>query len=709
MESTECGSVCLSIILAYFGHKLSPDEVREACGVSRDGSKASYILRAARTYKLIAHGYNIQNLRGLDACPWPCIVHWNFDHFVVFEGRRGHSFYINDPAYGRRRVDRDEFDKAFTGVALTLIPDKGFQKKRQKSPLLLFFRYALKGGLLALFAAVLLGILQILPSLAIAGATKGFIDYVFLKSLYHWTPPLAIVVIIAVSSHMILMFVQQRLLMRLHVHFKINLASKIIHRLFYLPLTFFDQRLSGDVLYRFASLQNLSDLLSLGVMGAFINLISFCFFAIILYAISPILFNIVCVFIALRILVFAYYKNRMAEKNTLYIQDTGRLSGIEMNGLQSIEMLKANNLENVFFKNWAANHDETLNKFKATLLIDQRYSLLLSLFATLMPLALLYKGSLLVMEGGIVGYTGISIGTLIAFMTLANGLDQPLMTLLEFSGSLEKIKASISRLHDILLYKIDDTMINAHSSVVLSLRKEIIFNNITFGYSTYDPPLFENMSFRIAKGKTTAIVGASGSGKSTLSKLLCGLYTPKSGQIYWDRIPIAALSPHDRSKLIALVDQDIFFFEGTVRDNLSSWNHDVRDDDLLKALKDVGLYDDLLGRGLLNAVVAENGANFSGGQRQRLEIARAFAAHPDIFILDEATSALDSLSEKKVFDMLSEKNATLLIIAHRLSTIQNADIIYVLDKGQIVQSGRHHDLLNQPGLYRTLFEREALS
>lgn len=714
MEATECGSICLSIILSHFGHNLSTDEVRETCGVSRDGSKASYILRGARAYNLIGHGYQIPALEGLDECPKPCIIHWNFDHFVVFEGRRGNTFYINDPAYGRRKIPLREFDHSFTGIALTFERGPGFVKKRGKNGVALFLRYGMKGSFFALIAAILMGTLLILPNLAVAGATKGFIDFVFLQSLYHWTPPLAVVIIGAIAFQMMVMLAQQRLMLRLQVHLKLSLASKVIQRLFYLPLSFFDQRFSGDILYRFSSLQQLTDLFSVGFMSAFVNFISFLAFFWILWVISPPLLGIVTFFIILRTIIFFLFRRPLSEKSFAYIQDSGRLSGIEMNALQSMEMLKANRLEDAFFRNWAATHDDVLSKYASSLLTEQRYSVFLSLFAGLMPLFLLYKGSMLVMANV------MSIGTLMAFSSLSSALDTPLMTLLEFLSSMERIKATITRLHDILLHQSEEgttaTIKQAAThSALPSLQTEIIFRDISFSYGRFDPPLFDNFNFTLPKGKMTALVGASGSGKSTISKLLCGLYEPKNGSIIWDQTPLCSIPASILSQQIALVDQDIFFFEGTVRDNLTTWNQSITEDEMIDALIKVDLYDTLVGRGLLNAPILENGMNLSGGQRQRLDIARALLTKPSVFILDEGTSALDIQSERHIFQTLCDpsltqmQSTTLLIIAHRLSTLQHAHYIHVIDQGKIVESGNHTELMAQNGLYKSLFEHEAMA
>jgi NHLM bacteriocin system ABC transporter peptidase/ATP-binding protein len=705
MEATECGSVCLSIILSYYGHNLLPEEARSVCGVSRDGSKASYILRGARHYNMDAHGYSVKDLKALDQCPWPCIIHWGFEHFVVFEGRRGQFFYINDPAVGRRRLSQEEFSQYFTGVVLTFVPKKGFVKKRQKSPLTTFFSYAFRGGLIGLGAAVILGILQILPSLIIAGSSKVFIDYILIKSMHQWLPPLMSVIGVAVLCQIFLILIHKRLLARLQLHFQLSLASKVIHHLFYLPLSFFDQRFAGDILFRLSSIQRLSNLVSLDIMGAFINIISIALFSFLLYVISPPLLGIILLFLFLRFLAILLFRQSIRDRNAAFIQESSKVSGIEVNGLASLEMLKANNLESTFFRNWSSQHDEALNAFQKMTLVDQQKNLILSFLTGLMTLFLLYQGTHLVMAGE------ITVGTLMAFLALTHFLDDPLLTLLNFTSDLEKIKASIYRLHDILLYHPSSSskFIGDDSQKKIDIHRlnfGITLKDISFGYAPLDPPLFHSLNMVIPKEKVCAVVGASGAGKSTISKLVCGLYPPTGGEIFWDNTPLSTLTDIQRSKLISLVDQDIFFFEGTVRDNLTSWNPHKEDAHLLQILHHVGLYDDLLGRGLLEAPVAENGTNFSGGQRQRLEIARALAGQPELLILDEATSALDALSEKQIFEALGKTSLTLLIIAHRLSTIRQADIIYVIHEGKVVQCGQHSDLMTQKGPYHDLVMME---
>lgn len=711
MEATECGSICFSIILAHYGYELTAEEARSTCGVSRDGSKASHIVRAARQFHMSAKGYSVQDLSALDSCPWPAIIHWNFDHFVVFEGREDNYFYINDPISGRRRVDFDEFNKNFTGIILVLTPTEEFVRKKQKNLLLKFLSLSLHGGVSGIFAAFFLSILQVLPSLVIAFSGKVFIDYILVKNMPHWLIQLTLILAVCVILQSVLMALHQRLLVRLGMHFKLSLESLIVHKLFYLPLRFFDQRFNGDILYRLSAAEELSNLMSLEIMGALSNIFGVLIFTIVLSQLSPQMFLIMLIFIALRIIVFYTYRNNIRETNIHYQQQFGRVSGVEMNGLDLMDTLKANNLEHVFFKNWAANHDTLLNKHQRVLLVDQRTNIWLISIAGLMTLALLYRGTYLVMG------EEITIGTLMAFIVLSTYLDNPIMTLLNFSSKIEKIKASIQRFNDILLH---DSEKNIERSLTISdpgtpddkmelppLNNQITLKEVTFGYAPLDPPIFEKLDLIIPQGKTTAIVGVSGSGKSTISKIICGLYPISEGEIFWDTIPIQDLTVEQRNRRISLVDQDIYLFDGTVRDNLTSWDKNIDDETLIESLKIVGLYNEFLPRGLLNSRVGENGTNLSGGQRQRLEIARAAIRKADLLILDEATSSLDVPNETHIFDTLSKLNITTLIIAHRLSTIQNSDHIYVISKGKVNQSGNPRELVEQPGIYKDLMELES--
>jgi ATP-binding cassette subfamily C protein len=407
------------------------------------------------------------------------------------------------------------------------------------------------------------------------------------------------------------------------------------------------------------------------------------------------------------------------------IQEASTLNGIEMNALSSMEMLKSNHFEGIFFKNWASHHDDLQNRTQKNALVNQNFSLIITFLTGLMSLCLLYSGVHLVLSGV------MTIGTLMAFTSLIHYVDDPLVTLLSFFGNLEKIKADIYRLHDILFYgasikKNDNTSKNAkqlietiveNQPLIGITRKQIqhvieegiVFHDVSFGYAPLDPPLLLKTNLVIQKGKTTALVGMSGSGKSTISKILCGLYSPSSGIILWNGSPLANEDASLPNQKLSLVDQDIFLFEGRVRDNLTLWRDDIPEEILLKAIQDVGLFNDLLPRGLLDAYVEENGMNFSGGQRQRLEIARALVSQPDLLILDEATSALDTISEEAILNALKDSKRTILVIAHRLSTIKNADIIYVLDQGRVVQCGGHEKLVQMPGLYHQLVTIEEAS
>lgn len=707
MEATECGSICFSIVLAHYGHELTAEEARSACGVSRDGSKASHIIRAARQFNMKASGYSLKDLAGLDKCDLPAIIHWNFDHFVVYEGRIGKYFYINDPATGRRRVDFKEFNQNFTGVILILTPTKQFQKKQQESALGNFLSLSLKRGVSGILAAFFLSILQILPTLLIAFSSKVFIDYILVKNMSYWLIPLTLILAGCVILQSTLLSFQQRLLVRLSLHFKLTLESLIIHKLFHLPLRFFDQRFSGDILYRLSSAEELSSLLSLEIMGALSNIFGMIIFTIILMQLSLPLFLVMLIFIALRIFAFYFSRESIRESNIHFQQQFGKVSGIAMNGLDMIDTLKANNLENIFFKNWAANHDVLLNKHQRVALIDQRTSITLMTLAGLMSVGLMFKGTYLVMG------EQLTIGTLMAFMTLSAYLDGPLMTFLDFSGKIEKIKASINRFNDILLHDSVEERANLVSKRKVKevelppLKNNIEIKDLTFSYAPLDPPIFENLNLTIPCGKTVAFVGVSGSGKSTISKAICGLYPLVKGEILWDGVPMHDIKEELRTKRISLVDQDIYLFDGTVRENLTSWDKNIDDEALLDALQLVGLYNELLPRGLLNSPVGENGVSLSGGQRQRLEIARALIRKADVLILDEATSALDVPNELHIFKSLSQLNITTIIIAHRLSTIQQSDMIHVIHEGKVIQSGSHQALARKKGIYKTLMQLET--
>ncbi len=325
MEATECGSTCLAIILAYWGHELLLEEARSVCGVSRDGSKASHILKAARQFHMTAKGYTVQDINGLDSCPWPCIVHWNFEHFVVFEGRKGQLFYINDPATGRQIVSKEVFSQSFTGVVLTFTPEAIFKKRRLKKALSIFFSYALKGGIFAITAATALSILQLIPGLVMAGTAKVFVDYILIKSLHQWLPPLILTIVLCALFQGGLMIFQGRLLARLKIHFQLNLGASVIHKLFHLPMRFFDQRFAGDILNRFTSVDQLARLLSLDVMRSLTNIISVFLFAGVLYLISPVLLWILLGFFCLKLIVFFLSRKKIRDQTIVLSQEQSKM------------------------------------------------------------------------------------------------------------------------------------------------------------------------------------------------------------------------------------------------------------------------------------------------------------------------------------------------------------------------------------------------
>lgn len=703
MEISECGAAALGIILGFYGRYIPLEELRVACGVSRDGSKAINILKAARAYGFTAQGAKIE-IEQLKDLSFPVIAFWEFNHFVVIEGYDDQKIYLNDPATGQRTVTYEEFNRAFTGIILVFEPTSEFQKGGHRTTLKSILMPRLKGLKKSLLFVVFASLSLVIPGVMIPGFTKIFIDDVLIGRMSGWLIPLLWGILITTILRAILSWIQQFYLLRLQTKINIASSARFIWHVLRLPFIFFSQRMIGDIYSRIAANNRVAAWLSGDLSTSIVGLLSMFFFLIILF-----LYDWVLTLIAITSVVFSiylfWYVARYIENNSRRLQqDLGKLEGIEMSGLVAMETLKATGAQDDFFERWSGYHAKTLN--------GQQKIHLYSLVLTILPqflrgfvlLIILGVGSWRIIEGH------ITVGSLVAFQSLLISFNEPLTTLLNFATQLQEIRADLTRLEDVQKHPEDSRFLIANklsSEPLKKLNGKLQLRDISFGYSPLEPAFLENISLTLDPGKHIAIVGNSASGKSTLAKLICGLYTPWSGEILWDDQNMSSISPETLSYSLAFVDQDIFLFEGSVYDNLTLWNSRISEDTVFQAVQDMLLEPLLKNRPHgLHTHVMPAGSNFSGGQRQQLEIARALVQKPSILILDEATSALDAVTEQKIIQSLKNKGHSLLMIAHRLSTIRDCDEIIVLENGKIAERGTHEELYEKRSAYFHLLKDE---
>lgn len=705
MEAVECGAAALSIVLAYHGSHIPLEELRVKCGVSRDGSKASNVLKGARTYGLIAKGFRYEPEK-LPTLPAPMIVHWNFNHFLVVEGFHKNTVYLNDPATGPRTVSLEEFDQSFTGVVLTFEKGDAYQKVGKKGSLLTSLHQRMKGSEMALLFILLVSLALLVPGILIPIFSRIFVDYYLVQGLQSWVAPLLIGMAGTAVIRAILTHIQQYYLLKLETKLALINSSKLLWHVLRLPMEFFTQRSAGDISSRIGMNDRVAQLLSGQLATTLLNVILIIFYAIVMFQYSVPLTGIGIGMALLNFIVLRYTGRRRVDANQRLVQESSKMYATAFSGLQNIETIKATGSEIDFFSRWAGYQAKVYNATQELGLSTRILTAVPPLLSTLTTILILVVGGIQVMNGQ------ITLGVLVAFQSLMASFLAPVNQMVSLGSQLQEISASINKLDDVFNYAPDPQVQMVESAAQLEkatkLSGKVTLKNVTFGYSKLDKPLIENFSLHLDPGKRVALVGGSGSGKSTVARLLAGLYQPWEGEILFDgrirqQIPRVILN-----NSIATVDQEIYLFSGTVRENLTMWDSYIAEENIIQAAKDAHIHDEIASRvGGYDFLVSEGGRNFSGGQRQRLEIARSLVTNPSILILDEATSALDPITEQIIDSNLRRRGCTCIIIAHRLSTIRDCDEIVVLDQGNVVERGTHEQLWQKGGYYARLIQSDG--
>ncbi|MBQ8978151.1 MAG: NHLP family bacteriocin export ABC transporter peptidase/permease/ATPase subunit [Oscillospiraceae bacterium] len=704
LEALECGAASLAMIMAYYDKWVPIEQVRIDCGVSRDGSNAKNIILAARNYGFAARGLRYDTAALRKNGVFPCVIHWEFNHFLVLCGFKGRYAYINDPAGGQMKIPVEEFDKSFTGIVLEIVPGKNFVPGGKRKSVLAFAKKRLKGAGAAVAFVSLTGIITY-----VFGIIDPVMAQVFMDRLLSHRDPQWLVPFIGIMSglavlQLIALWVSAFYSLKINGKMAIVGSASYIWKVLNLPLEFFSQRMAGDIMMRQENNESIAETLVNTVAPLLLNSFMMGFYLIVMLRQSLLLTAIGVLSIAVNLFVSRIISDKRMNIARVKARDAGSLAGASINGIRMIETIQSSGAENGFFRKWAGYQAAVNSQTVKFNRISEYYGMIPELISTLASYSVLVIGVYLTMNGR------FTQGMIMSFQSFLAAFMRPAKLTVSAGQTIQEMRTDMEMVDDIMEYPddpyaADDTLKDDVDYAKLSGNVEI--RNVTFGYSRLAPPVISDFSLSVKKGSRVAIVGSSGCGKSTISKLISGLYRPWQGEILFDGKDISSIDRSVFTGSVAVVDQDIILFEDTIAANIKMWDDTIEDFEMILAARDAQIHDDIMHRqGGYQYRLTEGGKDLSGGQRQRLEIARVLAQDPSVVILDEATSALDARTEFDVVNAIKDRGITCIIITHRLSAIRDCDDIIVLDGGKIVERGTHDELYPLGGIYTELVTNE---
>ena len=701
MEALECGAASLTMILAYYGKWIPLEQVRADCGVSRDGSNAKNVLKAARSYGLIAKAYRYEPEDLKKNGKFPCIIHWNFNHFVVLNGFKGNKAVLNDPAAGTYSVSMETFDSAFTGICLMFAPSEAFRPDGKQKSMITFAAEKLHGAGTAVAFTVITTIISSLIGIINPAFARIFIDRLLTGQNPEWFLPFIWALSGLSVIQIIISFIEAVYEARISAKIDAVGSTTFMWKLLRMPMEFFSQRMAGDIQQRIRAnakvAESLVDTLAPLVIEA--GMMVFYLVVMVRYSLTLTLIGVASILI--NMLMSRIISQKRVNITRVAMRDAGKLLSATVAGIEMIETIKASGAENGFFEKWAGYQASVNAQNVKYTKLNQYLGMIPTLVSALSGTAVLIIGVYLTMEGS------FTVGMVMAFQGFLTSFMAPASRLISAGQTLQEMRTEMERIEDVMKYPDDVTFrkerVLDENGEYDKLSGSVELRNVTFGYSRLEEPLIRDFCLTLRPGSRIALVGTSGCGKSTISKLISGLYQPWSGQILFDGKPMVEIDRSVFTGSLAVVDQDIILFEDTIANNIKMWDPSIEDFEMIMAARDAQLHEDIMLRdGGYNYRITEGGRDFSGGQRQRMEIARVLAQDPTIIILDEATSALDAKTEFDVVKSIKDRGVTCIVVAHRLSTIRDCDEIIVMDRGRVVERGTHDQLYAQGGFYTQL-------
>lgn len=704
MEALECGAASLAMILAYYDKWIPLEQVRSDCGVSRDGSNAANVLRAARSYGLVAKGYRYEPEELKKYGKFPCIIHWNFNHFVVLDGFKKDKAVLNDPAKGNYTVSMKTFDESFTGICLMFEPGENFEPSGKPKSMLAFSIERMKGSGVAVAFVILTSIISNLIGIINPAFSRIFLDRLLTGQNPEWFMPFIIALAIVGIIQVIVTWISAVYSLKINGKMDAVGNTTFMWKILRMPMEFFSQRMAGDILQRQSSNSNIAKAVVSIFAPLLLNTVMMIFYLVVMIRYSLLLTLIGVFSIVLNFFVARIISKKRINITRVQMRDAGKLAGTTIAGIEMIETIKASGAEDGFFEKWAG-YQASVNTSQVKYAKLNHYLGIIPTFVSSMTnTVILMLGVFLVIQGK------FSIGMVMAFQGFLGSFQAPATSLIQAGQSIQEMRTEMERIEDVMKYPTDVEYKDDDKDDEVEytkLKGNIELNNITFGYSKLGQPLIKDFNLNIKPGQRIALVGGSGSGKSTIAKLIAGLYKPWSGEIKFDGKLMSEIDHEVFTGSLAVVDQDIILFEDTIANNIKMWDKSIEDFEMIMGARDAQIHEDIMQReNGYDYKILEGGKDFSGGQRQRLEIARVLAQDPTIIILDEATSALDAKTEYDVVKAIKDRGITCIVVAHRLSTIRDCDEIIVLNYGEVVERGTHQELMKKDGLYTKLISSE---